>query len=294
MPASGRAALPDVLPSILTFPGQGTGSAARRTGTRAVTLFSGSSGNSLLVESGDTSLLVDAGVCCRSIEGALVQVEADPRRIAGILITHEHSDHVSGVGVLMRRYRIPLYVNQPTWEAMKPAVGKIDPDLVRIIAPGTAIALGDLEFRSFRTPHDAVQSVGYRIETARGAVSVMTDVGCMNERLQAAVAGSALMYIESNYDPMMLEHGPYPRPLKNRIASDHGHLSNDDCGSAIAGLARLGTSRFVLSHLSKENNYPALAYDTVARRLTSLGIDPRLDLEIQVARRQAPGDPVSL
>ncbi|NLC85041.1 MAG: MBL fold metallo-hydrolase [Ruminococcaceae bacterium] len=261
---------------------------------RAVTLFSGSSGNSLFVESDGTSLLVDAGVCCRSIESALAAIDADPRRLSGILVTHEHSDHVAGVGVMMRRYRTPLYVNKETWRIMSRSIGKVDPQLINFITLANTIKLGEIEFSSFRTPHDAVQSVGYRIETSSGAVSVMTDIGTMTEQLQNAVAGSSVMFIESNYDPLMLEHGAYPRHLKSRITSDHGHLSNDDCGKAIANLARLGTVRFVLSHLSKENNYPALAYDTVSRRLQEFGIDARRDLEIQVARRQTPGDLIYL
>ncbi len=262
--------------------------------SRAVTLFSGSSGNSLFVESDGTSLLVDAGVCCRSLENALAAVDADPGRLSGILVTHEHSDHVAGVGVMMRRYRTPLYVNRETWQAMSRTIGKVDPALVNFITPGETVQVGEIVFSSFRTPHDAVQSVGFRIETDCGAVSVVTDVGVMTEQLQNAVAGSSIMFIESNYDPLMLEHGAYPRYLKNRITSVNGHLSNDDCGKAIADLARHGTQRFVLSHLSKENNYPSLAFDTVSRRLKELGIDARRDLEIQVARRQAPGDLIYL
>lgn len=262
--------------------------------TRAVTLFSGSSGNALLVESRQTSLLVDAGVCGRAIEDAMSQVDADPRKLSGILITHEHSDHIAGVGVLMRRFQIPLYVNQATFQNMQSLIGKVNPDLVHLIRPGEKTIVGDLSFNSFRTPHDAVESVGFRIESENGTIAIMTDVGSMNQQLADAVAKSDILYIEANYDNLMLEHGPYPRILKNRIASDHGHLSNDDCGLAIGRLLELGTTRFVLSHLSKENNYPELAYDTVSRQLTGQGIDVRKDLQIQVARRQMPGDLVYL
>lgn len=262
--------------------------------TRAVTLFSGSSGNSLLVESRQTSLLVDAGVCGRSVEEAMARVDADPKKLRGILVTHEHSDHIAGVGVLVRRYRIPLYVNQATWLSMQPAVGKVHPDLVHLIKPGERTELGDLSFSSFRTPHDATDPVGYRIESDHGTISVMTDIGNMNQHLSDAVAKSDVLFIESNYDDLMLEHGPYPRVLKNRIAGDHGHLSNDDCGLAIGSLLQRGTNRFVLAHLSKENNFPELAYDTVVRQLAGMGIDARRDIQLQVARRTMPGDPVIL
>lgn len=262
--------------------------------TRAVTLFSGSSGNALLVESRKTSLLVDAGVCGRSIEEAMARLEADPKKLGGILVTHEHSDHIAGVGVLIRRFKIPLYVNQATWLSMQSTVGKVHPDLVRLIEPGEWTDIGDLSFSSFRTPHDATDPVGYRIVSDHGTISIMTDIGNMNRQLSDAVAKSDVLFIEANYDDLMLEHGPYPRVLKNRIAGDHGHLSNDDCGMAIGTLLQRGTNRFVLAHLSKENNFPELAYDTVVRRLADMGIDARRDLQLQVARRMMPGDPVTL
>ncbi len=262
--------------------------------TRAVTLFSGSSGNALLVESGKTRLLVDAGVCGRDIERAMAHVEADPRNLDGILVTHEHSDHVSGVGVLARRFRIPLYINQATWNALRHSIGKVSPDLVHLIAPGEQTIVKDLAFTSFRTPHDAVDPVGYRIDTGRRQLTVMTDIGHMAGSLVEAAAGSDLVFIEANYDPMMLEHGPYPRPLKERISGTHGHLSNEDCGRAIFDLALKGTARFVLSHLSRENNYPDLAMDTVVRQLAVHGIEVGRDIQIQVARRHQPGDPILL
>ena len=194
----------------------------------------------------------------------------------------------------MRRYQIPLYVNRATWSSMSPAIGKVNRDLIRFITPGEQTILKDLAFTSFRTPHDATDPVGYRIDTGRKRISVMTDIGSIDERLTEAVQQSDLLFIEANYDPLMLEHGPYPRILKNRITSDHGHLSNEDCGRAIFDLVSRGTMRFVLSHLSRENNFPDLAMDTVVRHLSGRGVDPRRDLQIQVARRQAPGDSVFL
>ncbi|HAL74903.1 MAG TPA: MBL fold metallo-hydrolase, partial [Clostridiales bacterium] len=167
-------------------------------------LRSGSSGNSILVSDGSTRLLVDAGVCARTIEQSLQEIGESSAAINGILVTHEHSDHIAGVGVMMRRYKIPVYANKATWQAMHPTLGKIDESLIHILETGRKTVVGNLALTSFSTPHDAVDSVGYRIATAQGDISVFTDVGSLQDHLLEAVAGSRIVYIEANYDHAML------------------------------------------------------------------------------------------
>lgn len=272
-------------------------------------LYSGSSGNSIFISnkesasvfynrgnqggfSSGTNILVDVGVNGKEIQSAMQAIEESMSDIHGILLTHEHVDHMRGIGVVMRRYNIPLYVNEKTWNRMQQlAIGKISPDLVHIIESGSTFEIGDLSIQSFRTPHDAAESVGYRINSARSSVSVFTDIGCISENLLDCVSGSNAIFIESNYDTDMLWSGPYPWPLKKRIDGANGHLSNYDCARTIGKLLDKGTSRFVLSHLSKENNSPELALKASTEYLSEIGAKNGSDLEIQVAKRSGPSIP---
>ena len=255
-------------------------------------LRSGSSGNSIFVGSQSTRLLIDAGICARSIEQSLQGIDEEAAGLDGILVTHEHSDHIAGVGVMMRRYKLPVFANLATWQAMRPSIGKIDERLVRVIETGQRNQIGDLVFSSFSTPHDAASPVGYRIELPGGDVSVITDIGSWQEPVLTSVAGSRIVYIEANYDHAMLMGGAYPALLKQRICSDYGHLSNEDCATAVCSLLESGTSQFVLSHLSKDNNYPELALLTVNSRLDIIGARRGRDLGIGVARRYANSEPL--
>ncbi|MDI9497044.1 MAG: MBL fold metallo-hydrolase [Bacillota bacterium] len=261
-----------------------------RSGTSSVSLFSGSSGNSIHVEGEEAALLVDVGVSCRRLEKALAAVGSHPGSIDGILITHEHSDHVAGLDVFCRRHAVPVYINRRSWAAVSrrlPDPAAID---VRFVEPGESLTIGDLTVRSFPTPHDAAEPVGWRIESRRQTVAVMTDIGCFDDGLFAAVAGADILYIEANYDPEMLRIGPYPWPLKERIRSSHGHLSNEDSADAIARLIRAGSRTFVLSHLSETNNVPELAELTVSRRLQDHGLIQGRDYRLLVAPRYHSGE----
>ena len=177
---------------------------------RACPLFSGSSGNSVFLSDGRTSLLVDAGQCCRTIENALSSIDVLPASLAAVLVTHEHIDHVRGVGVLMRRYHLPVYANEATWAAMRrdPNLGRIDPSLIHILPIGEKTAIGDMVVQSVSTPHDAVDPVGYRIAAAGREISVFTDLGYADEQLLASLCASDLVFFESNYDRDMLFGGP--------------------------------------------------------------------------------------
>ena len=258
---------------------------------RACPLFSGSSGNSVFLSDGRTSLLVDAGQCCRTIENALSSIDVLPASLAAVLVTHEHIDHVRGVGVLMRRYHLPVYANEATWAAMRrdPNLGRIDPSLIHILPIGEKTAIGDMVVQSVSTPHDAVDPVGYRIAAAGREISVFTDLGYADEQLLASLCASDLVFFESNYDRDMLFGGPYPWQLKRRIDGEHGHLSNAACAVALQTLLRGGVSRYVLSHLSQENNTPALARAAAVDSLACCGAVDGRDFLLEVAPRFAPG-----
>jgi phosphoribosyl 1,2-cyclic phosphodiesterase len=260
--------------------------------TRSCALRSGSSGNAIFVGSGRTRLLVDAGVCCRTIEQSLQEIGETAADLDGILVTHEHIDHIAGVGILMRRHRIHLYVNLATWQAMRPVIGPVDEKLIHLVEAGRPTAVGDLALTAFATPHDAVSPVGYRIETRQGSVAVFTDIGSLQEHLFDQISGCRTVYIEANYDHAMLMAGSYPAMLKQRIAGSQGHLSNDDCATAVCRLLNEGTSHFVLSHISKDNNFPELALLTVNSRLQASGACADKDLYLGIARRFAVSEPV--
>jgi len=258
---------------------------------RACPLFSGSSGNSVYLSDGRTSVLVDAGQCCRTIEQSLAAIDVLPASLAAVLVTHEHIDHVRGVGVLMRRYHLPVYANASTWAAMRrdPSLGRIDPDLVHILPVGETAVIGDLCVQSISTPQDAVDPVGYRVQGGGRKVAGFTDLGHAEPGLLEWISDSDLAFFESNYDRDMLFGGPYPWPLKKRIDGKNGHLSNLDCATALQSLLRGGVTRFVLSHLSKENNTPELARAAVVEGLSECSAVDGSDYLLEVAPRFTPG-----
>lgn len=231
-------------------------------GVKACALRSGSSGNLFYFACGGTHLITDCGVNGKSFAGALREVDFPEDRIAsmqGILITHEHRDHIAGLGVVMRRYHLPVYMTRRTFEAALPSLGKIDLNLVRFIYPGEDFAIGDFGIRAFRTSHDAAEPVGYTFDTGHGKFALCTDLGVMEPHILEELKGSRLVFIESNYEPGLLEAGPYPRPLKERVKGPKGHLSNQACAGACCELLDSGTTHFMLAHLSRENNYPDMA-----------------------------------
>ena len=249
-------------------------------------LYSGSSGNSLFVSHSKTKLLIDAGLSGKRIEQALCSIDELPAQLGGILVTHEHRDHIHGVGVLSRRYDLPVYANFATWESMRDSLGQIAEHNVRVFETGRAFVIGDLQIEAFNTSHDAVESVGFTIDSGCSSVGVATDTGVITPRIMEALKGRDLVVLESNHDPAMLEAGRYPFPLKQRIKGNHGHLSNEICGETVCTLVKEGLDKVVLAHLSEENNYPLLAYQTTARILEAEGIQPGEDLSLVVASRK--------
>ena len=253
-------------------------------------LYSGSSGNALFCQYGDTRLLIDAGKPGRTIEDALKRIGADIRTLSGVLITHEHSDHIAGAGVLARKYHLPLYATSETWKAMEGKIGKIPADMRYEIAAGRDFFLGSVGVAPFSIPHDAADPVGFRLYGGGVSVSTATDLGFFSEEVWSNVAGSTLVLLESNHDPDMLRANPrYSAALKARILGDHGHLSNEACAAALLRLVTAGTSDVILGHLSGENNTPTLARKVSGKALEREGSRTGEDVRLQVALRDEVG-----
>ena len=245
-----------------------------------VTLASGSSGNAALVSCGQTHILLDAGISARRITAALRGLGVEAHQLSGVLITHEHSDHISGLATLTKQLSLPVYATAPTLDALAVKVPAIAHHrLGRFFAPGEAFPLGELWVEPFATSHDAVCSVGYAITGGDSRMVLCTDLGYISPEVERAVAGCDLLVCEANHDEDWVKSGPYPYYLKQRILGDQGHLSNE-MGAELAALAvESGARTVVLAHLSSENNTPARARDVVSRRLSAgdlLGVHPNI------------------
>lgn len=242
------------------------------------TLASGSSGNCILVSHGETHLLVDCGISCLRIKRSLTQFGLTPADLSAILITHEHSDHISGLATLFKQYRLPVYCSRGTGRQLAYRIAFLEEVLVPV-TPGEGFALGEIAVESFPTSHDAADSVGY-VFTAEGRkAAIVTDLGVVTSLVERAVEGSHLLVVESNHDPDWVLDGPYPWPLKQRVLGPQGHLSNADCA---AFCQRIGARTVVLAHLSAENNSPELALSTVRAALGT-------DVTVEAAPRSEAG-----
>lgn len=231
---------------------------------RLVTFASGSTGNCALISAGG-HILIDAGISLRRIRANLSLSGLTPEDVSGVLITHEHSDHISGLAMLVKYHKIPVYAPAAVAGFLRGSIPGIDACLNEIV-PGEAFSLGGMNIRAFPTPHDARQSVGYRIES--GAVfGFATDMGHVTEEVVSGLLGADAAVIEANHDADMLLGGPYPAYLKQRVLSGRGHLSNEDSAALALRLAESGTRTIILGHLSRENNTPALALRTVRQAL---------------------------
>ena len=249
---------------------------------RFCSLFSSSSGNSTFISSASTSILVDAGVSAKRMVKALTDREIDPKTIGGIFITHEHIDHVNAVRILATNNGIPVYATEGTLEALEKS-GVLNGKFPVNVMPEEGVAVGDLFIKSFKTPHDSRESCGYTVTLPDGQkAAIATDIGHMTEEIMQNLKGSGLVMLESNHDEGMLRNGPYPYYLKRRILSDVGHLSNNACAEAVTELLKSGTVRFFLGHLSRDNNFPALAYETSASALKTIGAVEGRDFFLEV------------
>ena len=255
---------------------------------RLCSIASGSSGNCIYTGTDDTHLLVDAGVSAKKIEAGLKDLELEGHDIQGLLITHEHSDHIKGVGVLARRYGFPIYATQGTIDQMKgmSSLGAIDEGLYHTIRPDETFSIGDVEVEPLHISHDAADPVAYRFESNGKSAAVATDMGIYNDYIVEHLKGLDVVLLEANHDIQMLQVGPYPYPLKQRILGERGHLSNESAGQLLCRILHDNMKKIYLGHLSKENNYAQLAYETVKLEIQ---LDPveymPQDFDIQVAER---------
>jgi len=252
-------------------------------------LFSGSSGNSIFISTEKTKILIDAGVSGKRIIEALLSIGENPSELSAILVTHEHSDHIKGVGIISRKFNIPVFANENTWEAMENFIGPIDIKNRICFNTLQEFEVGDIYIKSFPIPHDAAEPVGFNMFAGTKKVTVATDIGHINRSLLNCFEMSDFILLESNHDIEMLRVGRYPWPLKKRISSDIGHLSNDMAAKVVAYMAEKGTGKFLLGHLSKENNFPELAYQTVYNALCEKKIYPGSDVMLDVALRDRTG-----
>lgn len=256
-------------------------------------LYSGSSGNSIFVSSENTKILIDAGLPGKKIDFALNSIGENGCDIDGIFVTHEHSDHIKGVGVLSRKYDIPIYANELTWVAMSGKLGKIKEKNIKIIDK-RSVELGDLNILNHDISHDAAAPMGYAVCHKDKKVCVATDLGYFSEDTKNFIADSDVILLECNHDIEMLKFGPYPYPLKKRILSEVGHLSNDACGEAIVSIMSNKPKKVFLGHLSKTNNYPDLAYKTVVNILEENNIKTGKDIDLYMAKRDMPSEVIKI
>ena len=234
-------------------------------------LFSGSSGNASLIRANNTTVLIDAGVSASAIEAELQKLHVHPGQIDAIVVTHEHIDHIRGIGALSRKYDLPVYANSGTWQAMGKMVGRIQPKNQRVFQSNGDFYIRDIGLYPYIISHDAAEPVGYCITCRGHKVSFLTDLGRFTNKLLEIIAGSDLVLVESNHDVEMLKSGPYPAALKRRISSDKGHLSNEDAAKAVVMLANTGVRGVILGHLSQQNNRETLALETVKKALSENG-----------------------
>ena len=264
---------------------------------RLCSIASGSSGNCIYVGSEATHLLIDVGISGKRTEEGLNGLGLTGRDVDGILVTHEHADHINGLGVMARKYGIPIYATRGTIQAIRQisSVGTIDDALFREVKADEKLNIKDLTIHPMKVDHDAAQPVAYRIAYGRQKVAVCTDLGHFTDYTVDCLQGMDALLLEANHDVNMLQVGSYPYPLKQRILGDKGHLSNENSGRLLSRILHDKLQAILLGHLSKENNMPELAYEAVRMEIT-LGDNPYNagDFFMQVARRSEPTPVVNL
>ena len=261
---------------------------------RLCSIASGSSGNCIYIGSEETHILVDAGISCKRIEAGLKKAELTGNDISGLFITHEHSDHIQGLGVLARRYGIPIYATKGTIEGIlhgAKSLGEINEALFHEVNVDEDFQLGDLTVHPFRILHDAKEPCGYRFESDGRKAAIATDLGTFNPYIVENLQGVNAVLLEANHDVRMLQAGPYTYALKQRILSDRGHLSNENSGLLLNKILHDDLKHILLGHLSKENNMPELAFETVKLEINAADTPYRAEeLDLRVASRSEVGE----
>lgn len=262
---------------------------------RLCSIASGSSGNCIYVGSERTHLLIDTGISGKKVEFGLNSLDLTTKDLDGIFITHEHSDHIKGLGVIARKCQVPIYATPGTIRAMEKdaSLGKMPEGIFHPIEADEDFFLGDMKLHPFRISHDAAEPVGYRVEHGQSRVAVATDMGKYNEYTVRQLSNLDALLLESNHDVRMLQVGAYPYYLKQRILGEKGHLSNESAGQLLCRILHDHLKAVLLGHLSKENNYEALAYETVCAEVTMGENEYKAgDFNIAVASRDRVSDVV--
>ncbi len=250
---------------------------------RFQSIVSGSSGNCTLVCCNKTKILIDCGISGKKVTAYLNDMGINPCELDRILVTHEHIDHTTGVGIMSRKFHIPILASEGTWSGMQ--IGKIDEENRQIFSKPEPMEIGDIKITPFDIPHDAMQPTGFVLEAENKKFAIATDMGHITDKVIENLTGCDGVILESNYDDHMLQTGPYPQMLKDRIAGSNGHLANSDAGKLASYLAKNGTKNIMLGHLSNENNSPEIAFSEVARELDFGGIEIGKDVLLSVAPR---------
>ncbi len=235
-------------------------------------LASGSTGNAIYVENDEHAFLVDVGLSGKKMEQLFAEIDRDMKKLTGILVTHEHSDHIKGLGVVARKYNVPIYANAKTWKAMDGLVGNIPTDLRFQFDMETTKTFGSIDICSFAVSHDAADPMFYTFHEDDRKLVVITDTGYVSDRMKGHIAAADSYVFESNHDVGMLQMGRYPWSVKRRILSDVGHVSNEDAAVAMSEVVAEKQTQIYLSHLSKDNNMKDLARLSVQQTLQSCGI----------------------
>ena len=247
-------------------------------------LYSGSKGNSVLIESENAKILIDAGKSARSLCTALCEIGKSIDEIDAIFITHEHRDHVSALEVLLKKHKIPVHIVGASARKLLLKGLSVYEELICIHPPVFTVELGDMKITSFPTPHDSEFSVGYTVEIGEKRIGYATDIGYITNEIKGALCGCESVVLECNHDVDMLMNGPYPPDLKLRIRSNRGHLSNSDCAEFASELCFLGTKNILLAHLSEENNDPSLAFDEVWSAIADESINLKIAMQNQAVK----------
>ena len=250
-------------------------------------LYSSSEGNCFYVQGLNTRILIDAGVSVKKIENALASIGVNINNINAILVTHEHTDHSKSLGALSKKYNISVYANEETWNVLPSQKEKILKENQKKYIPEKSFIVGDLSIFPFKTPHDAVCPCGFNITCDNTKISIATDLGHITPTIFEHLEKSAFVLLESNYDVEVLRCCSYPYHLKSRIAGNSGHLSNTDASKTIARLMDTGLKQVMLGHLSKESNFPELAYQTAVDEMSTKTIE---NIPIHIASRSEPSE----
>ncbi|SET15819.1 Phosphoribosyl 1,2-cyclic phosphodiesterase [Salinibacillus kushneri] len=251
-------------------------------------LASGSTGNAFYVGTDQQKLLVDAGLSGKQMEKLFAEIHKDPNDLDGILVTHEHRDHIHGLGIMARRYRLPIYANEKTWKAMEGKIGDIKLDQKFTIDMETTETFGDIDVETFGVSHDAAEPMFFVFHHNGKRVALVTDTGYVSERIKKTVEDADVYIFEANHDIEMLRMGKYPWNIKRRILGDHGHVSNEDSALALTDVIGNETKRVYLAHLSQDNNMKDLARMSVSQILNERGFHVGRNIELHDTDPRVP------